>query len=124
MIDLDLIEKLNLLFDRAPFSITRMISTPMRNRQVGGSAHSWHLDLSCDPAYARPCGAADLVFDGAEEMHKAVPYAQALGFGGIEMDLTNNHLHLDVRPMDKKWWVVKTDQGESPLPPMTPTSQV
>ena len=116
MISTDLLDKLNILYDRVPYSITRVVSTYAHNKAVGGSDHSWHLDLSTDFKYARPCGAADLIFDSAELAQKAVRECQLIGFGGIEWDMTNSHLHVDVRPLTTKWWVMKTDVGEQPLP--------
>lgn len=115
MISLELITLLNTLYDRVPFSITRMISTPLRNHAVGGAKGSWHLDLSTDPNYARPCGAADLVFDTNKQLWQAAGEAQAIGFGGIELDETNLHLHVDIRPLSEKWWVVHTKEGNKPL---------
>jgi len=118
MIDLALIDKLNILYDRVPFSITRMLSTPAHNKAVGGKPHSWHVDLSADPGFARACGAADLIFDTPALAQRGVQEAQRLGFGGIEWDMTNNHLHLDMRPT--RWWVMHTEAGEQTLPMILP----
>lgn len=69
------------------------------NEEVGGAPHSLHR-LWC---------AVDLTFDG-NNLLDPTRKALDLGFGGIELDLTNFHLHLDNRTTI--WHVVKTVSGE------------
>lgn len=88
-ISLVLIDKLNQLLALYPASITRLCTTPYRNEAiVKGAQASKHLTGE----------AVDLVFDQASQLLHAAKYAQSLGFGGIELDYGNLHLHLDIRP--------------------------
>ena len=104
MIDLDFAAFVNQLLVDHPASVTRWCSTVARNKAVGGAPNSGHLSGK----------AVDLVFDSAAELRDAAKVAFALGFMGIEVDLTNNHLHLDALP--RIWRVVHRGKGvESPL---------
>lgn len=88
-ISLVLIDKLNQLLALYPASVTRLCTTPYRNEAiVKGAQASKHLTGE----------AVDLVFDQASQLLNAAKYAQSLGFGGIELDYNNLHLHLDIRP--------------------------
>ncbi len=102
MISLTLVPKLNQLYAQVPFSWERGISTPAHNAAEGGAKASYHLSLP-----DRPASAADLTFDSKDDLLKAVPLAQQL-FGGVELDLTNNHLHVDERTVP--WHVVRVDK--------------
>src|SRR5215831_17669186 len=103
-IDQALIDKLNQLLADHPASVTRLISTPDHNAQVGGAAGSAHVQGK----------AVDLVFDSYQELVTASAFALTLGFGGVELDLTNQHLHLDTMP--RVWQVVHHGPGqEGPL---------
>lgn len=87
-ISLVLIEKLNSLLALYPASVTRLCTTPYRNESiVKGAKSSKHLTGE----------AVDLVFDQTSTLLPAARYAVTLGFGGIEVDYSNNHLHLDIR---------------------------
>lgn len=55
--------------------------------------------------------AIDLTFDNPDDMPKAASDALAIGFSGIEADLSNGHLHLDNRT--GVWQVVKHADGSS-----------
>ncbi len=78
-----------------PCSLVGGFRTVPRNIQVGGASNSFHL-------YAM---AADLVFDTPRELHLGAEKAMEF-FGGVELDLKNNHLHVDGRPMVRPWHVV------------------
>lgn len=87
-ISLVLIEKLNSFLALYPASVTRLCTTPYRNEAiVKGAPSSKHLTGE----------AVDLVFDQTSTLLHAAQYAKQLGFGGIEVDYNNNHLHLDIR---------------------------
>lgn len=87
-ISLVLIDKLNQLLALYPASVTRLCTTPYRNEAiVKGAKSSKHLTGE----------AVDLVFDQTSTLLPAARYAVTLGFGGIEVDYSNNHLHLDIR---------------------------
>lgn len=87
-ISLVLIDKLNQLLALYPASVTRLCTTPQRNKTiVKGAQSSKHLTGE----------AVDLVFDQTASLLHAAIYAESIGFGGIEVDYNNNHLHLDVR---------------------------
>ncbi len=87
-ISLVLIEKLNSLLALYPASVTRLCTTPYRNEAiVKGAQSSKHLTGE----------AVDLIFDQTSTLLPAARYAVTLGFGGIEVDYSNNHLHLDIR---------------------------
>lgn len=93
----ELIDKLNALLALYPASVTRLCTTPYRNEAiVKGAKASKHLTGE----------AADLVFDQASTLLPAAKYAESLGFGGIEVDYTNNHLHVDIRNAPF-WHIVK-----------------
>lgn len=77
-----------------PCSLVGGFRTPLRNAQVRGAASSLHL-LAC---------AADLVFDSEGELFNGARTAQQM-FGGVELDLTNYHLHVDGRK--NKWQMVR-----------------
>lgn len=96
MIDQELICKLNLLKEQFPCSTKSLDRTPLHNASVGGAKQSWHLTGK----------AGDLIFDTPERLIPAAIYAKSLGFGGIEVNFRNNHLHLDLRPTI--WHVVCT----------------
>jgi Peptidase M15 len=107
MIDPILIEKLNQLKAVYPCSTLSLDRTPHRNASVGGAQASWHLTTT--PGGAK---AVDLVFDTQAELLPAAILARTLGFGGIELDYRNLHLHLDMRPTI--WHVVcSTDKTET-----------
>lgn len=103
MINLTLIAKLNLLLVRFPASIDSLVRTAAHNQAVGGAPNSAHVQGA----------AADLLFDDPSLLIPAGQFAITLGFNGVEVDLTNNHLHVDVMP--REWHVVKTWHAESPL---------
>lgn len=98
--------KLNHFLVDHPASDTRWFSTPARNQAIGGAPDSAHLLAHGN--------AVDLVFDSDLELMAGAAYAQTCGFSGIELDLTNKHLHLDTKP--RFWHVVHHGPGqESPL---------
>jgi uncharacterized protein YcbK (DUF882 family) len=87
-ISLVLIEKVNQVLALYPASVTRVCTTPYRNEAiVKGAPASKHLTGE----------AVDLVFDQSSTLLYAAKYARELGFGGIEVNYSNNHLHLDIR---------------------------
>lgn len=96
MIDLDFIAKLNRFLTEHPASVTRLVSTVKRNRDVGGGKDSGHLFKNGN--------AVDLIFDSDEELYNGAAHAKEYGFSGIELDVTNYHLHLDTKP--RVWMVV------------------
>lgn len=96
MIDLDFIARLNRFLVDHPASVIRLVTTETRNRVIGGAADSAHL--------LKNGNAVDLVFDNLEQLYAAATYAKNYGFSGIELDLTNYHLHLDTKP--RHWMVV------------------
>ncbi len=105
MISLELVDVLNMM--TTPCSIVSLTRTATRNATVGGSPGSAHLSGK----------AADLVYDTRAELIAGAREALAAGAPGIELDLSNLHLHVDVKP--RLWRVVTTDGGktESPLEP-------
>jgi len=118
MLDLDFIAKLDRFLVNHPASSTRWFSTEKRNKSVGGAPESAHL--------LKYNNAIDLVFDSDLELMDAAANAHHYGFTGIELDLSNHHLHLDTKP--RLWRVVRHSQGpDTPLedwikdtfPPMT-----
>lgn len=87
-ISLELIRMVNELLALYPASVTRLITTPYRNEAiVKGAQASKHLTGE----------AIDLVFDETAMLLPAAKKAKEIGFGGIEVDYGNNHLHLDIR---------------------------
>ena len=89
---------------RMPFSVQRWRSSPDHNKAVGGAPKSKHITGD----------AADLTFDTVADLEAATEQAIEMGFEGVEMDVTNNHLHIDVGP--RVWRVLKTSHGYSNLP--------
>lgn len=78
--------------------------TAAHNRSVGGAPNSAHVQGK----------AQDLIYDSADEFKRAAKEALSLGFMGIEVDVTNNHLHVDTMP--RIWRVVHHGPGqETPL---------
>ena len=65
------------------------------NTNVGGAADSAHV-------YGL---AIDLILDSAVSVETALFRAKQLGFSGIEWDVRNRHLHLDLHPSHRHWWV-------------------
>ena len=96
LINLAFCTKVNDLLSLCPGTVTSWVRTPRRNTIVGGAPNSWHLSGQ----------AVDLIFDSVADLFKAAHKAVELGFGGVEVDLINNHLHLDAR--GKPWHVVCT----------------
>lgn len=106
MIDLDFIAKLNRFLTDHPASITRMVTTDQRNHNLGGAKDSAHL--------FKHGNAVDLIFDSDELLYLGAAAAKNYGFSGIELDLTNYHLHLDTKP--RQWMVVHyAKNDERPL---------
>ena len=106
MIDLDFINKLNKFFVDHPASVTSFTRTETRNKAKGGAKDSSHL--------LKHGNAIDLVFDTDLELMSAAANAQHFGFTGIELDLSNKHLHLDTKP--RLWRVVHhSKDNEEPL---------
>lgn len=90
------------------FSMTRWRTTALRNKSkaVGGAPKSKHLTGN----------AVDLTTDTIEDMRTIASLALTEGIEGIEIDLSNNHLHLDNGP--RIWRVIKKADGtEEPLEP-------
>lgn len=118
LINQELVDKANELKQRYPCSTTRIDSTPEHNKNVGGAKNSWHIDTEDHKACA-----IDLAFDSEDVMYQATQYAYTQGWTGIEVDLTNNHLHLDLRTTPT-WHVIKTKEKKYlPLTfPLTPES--
>jgi hypothetical protein len=108
MIDQELVCKVNLLKEKYPCSTERIDSTPLHNKNVGGKENSYHVKTLTHNACA-----IDLSFDNVEDLVPAAIYAKDLGFNGIEVDLRNYHLHLDLREIP--WQVVVTKQSTIPL---------
>lgn len=106
MMDPDFFAKLNRFLADHPASDTRWFSTTARNAAVGGAKNSAHL--------LENGNAIDLVFDSDLELMSGAANAHTYGFTGIELDLTNKHLHLDTKP--RLWRVVHHSKGvETPL---------
>lgn len=106
--------RLNSILCRVPLSITRWLSTPAHNQAVGGAPESAHLRGL----------AVDLVADSNDNLLLAARAARDAGFKGIEVDLRNNHLHVDLQDRPAPWQVViHADGHEAPLvtllPPVT-----
>ena len=118
LINQELVDKANELKQRYPCSTTRIDSTHQHNANIGGAKNSWHIDTEDHKACA-----IDLAFDTVELMQQAALFAVSQGWTGIELDLTNNHLHLDLRTTPQ-WHVIKT-KNKKYLPltfPLTPES--
>jgi hypothetical protein len=108
-IDVTFFAKLVTFSQEYPNSLTRLWTTPARNKLVGGAPSSGHL---ADETHT--CHAADLVFDTPAQLKAGARGAIEAGFQGIEVDLTNNHLHLDDKP--RIWRVVhRGPKQETPL---------
>ena len=106
MIDLDFIAKLNRFLTDHPGSITSLTRTDFRNSQIGGAPESAHR--------FKYGNAVDLVFDSVSDLYHAAAASKSFGFTGIELDLTNFHLHLDTKP--RVWMVVhRGPHQEEPL---------
>lgn len=106
--NLDFVKKVNDFIYIYPASWESGDRTISRNEKIGGAKGSYHLKGL----------AIDLVYDSLQELWLAAQAASSdtWGFGGVEVDLTNLHLHLDLRPLEKKWHVVKgLDKQYSPL---------
>lgn len=86
-----------------PFNVERWRSTSAHNRVIGGAPNSKHLTGD----------AIDLSFDSKDDLLSSALLACMLKFEGIELDLTNNHLHVDCGP--RLWHVTKTYAGYVPL---------
>ena len=103
------------LLSTNPGSCDRMQSTILHNKAVGGAPASGHL---LDLSNGVKCCAADLQFDSIEDLKEAAKEALVLGFDGVELDLTNNHLHVDTKSRPHPWQVVHLGAGkELPLFP-------
>jgi len=102
MIDLAFVSMLNELLEQCPGSIDCLARTEAHNHAVGGAPHSGHV--------VEPCVAADLVFDSPAALIAAARCALALGFMGVELDLSNHHLHVDELP--RTWRVVHWGHGQ------------
>jgi uncharacterized protein YcbK (DUF882 family) len=89
---IDMVNTLKAKYDCSTESLDR---TPAHNHDVGGAPHSQHVTGE----------AIDLTFDDETMLLPAARYALELGFGVIELDYTNLHLHLDIRQVP--WHVVK-----------------
>ena len=97
--DLYFVEQINALCSICPASWESGDRTPRHNQSVGGAPSSWHVKGL----------AIDLIYDSQDELLTATRLAIERGFLGIEMDITNCHLHLDGRKI--QWWVVKDSVG-------------
>lgn len=106
MMDPDFFAKLNRFLANHPASDTRWFSTPARNALVGGAKNSAHLLDNGN--------AIDLVFDSDLELMAGAANAHTYGFTGIELDLSNKHLHLDTKP--RLWRVVRHGKGQPDEP--------
>ena len=102
MIDLDFIAKLNRFLTDHPASVTRLVTTVQSNKNLGGAKDSAHLFKNGN--------AVDLTFDSDTELYDGAAHAKEYGFSGIELDLTNYHLHLDTKP--RQWMVVHYAKGD------------
>lgn len=87
----------------ADFSVTRWRSTSLRNAAVGGAPGSKHLSGD----------AVDLVCDSDEALLICARFAFQKNVPGIELDMTNKHLHLDMGP--RLWRTIRTASGDHPL---------
>jgi hypothetical protein len=96
MLDQDFFDRLNKFLVDHPASDTRWFTTERRNKAIGGAKDSAHL--------FKYGNGIDLVFDSDEELYTAAANAHRYGFQGIELDMTNKHLHLDTKP--RVWRVV------------------
>ena len=109
VIDIAFFSQVLVFTEKHPNSLTRLWSTPTRNRLVGGAKESGHVQ---DDTHV--CHAVDLVFDTAADLRDAAQTAVSMGFQGVEVDLTNMHLHLDAKP--RLWQVVHHGPNqETPL---------
>ncbi len=109
MVDLPFFSKLLAFSEAYPNSLTRLWTTPFHNKQIGGAPNSGHLMDS-----THICHAADMTFDTDAELKAGAQGALDHGFQGVEVDLTNKHLHLDDKP--RRWHVVhRGPKQETPL---------
>lgn len=117
MIDPEFLLKLNRLNQRVPGSVSSLARTATHNAAVGGATKSGHVYGT----EARPwCVAADLIYDHPDDLPRAAQAAIDLGFTGVELDLTNTHLHVDCLP--RLWHVVYhgTTAGQRDERPLVP----
>jgi len=91
-IDMRLVRELQKLRDfiGKPINITSGYRTPERNKRIGGSSKSKHMEGI----------AADIYVDGmsVEELYYIVKHFQFNGIG-----IYNYHVHVDVRPVMAFW---------------------
>lgn len=115
MIDLAFISKLNnFLLDHPTGSVTRLVTSVTHNKMIGGAQNSAHLFKNGN--------AVDLIFDTDDDLYDAAIAAKHYGFSGIELDVTNKHLHLDTKP--RQWMVVHEKEHETPLEDWIKTREV
>ena len=115
MIDPQFEDMLNRFLDVIPGSIDSLCRTPYHNQKEGGAPGSGHV-------YGTPerplCCAADIIYDSIDILYKAAALADTYGFTGVELDLSNNHLHVDTLVRDVEWKVVHHGpKNEEPLKP-------
>lgn len=105
VLNLDFLTALDQLLGSSPYvSCISWGRSIQHNEDCGGAPGSHH----------RYWDAVDMICDQSSQLIPLSAKALALGFPGIELDLTNQHLHLDWRT-DKIWHVVKQHTGDSPL---------
>ena len=98
-------DKVNTLCAACPASWESGDRTPQHNASVGGAPESYHTKGL----------ALDLIYDSFNELLSAAYMAITLKFWGIEVDLTNNHLHVDGRPESEQWRVVHFLNGKTAI---------
>ncbi len=103
MIDMVFMQKVMNFCQLYPCSLVSGWRTTQRNKLKGGAKASKHLTGE----------AVDLVYDTVAELHQAAQAALQMQFDGVELDLDNNHLHLDQR--DVSWHVVCKHKKTSDL---------
>ena len=85
--DIEFCQRINTLCQSCPGSWESADRTSLHNTSLGGAKKSLHLQGK----------AIDLIYDSFTLLVAAAKVAKSQGFMGIELDMTNLHLHLDDR---------------------------
>ena len=102
---LDWVEQIHMLYEIRNFE--SVYRSPSYNASVGGAKMSRHCEGK----------AIDISLVDSGKLLLAAKYAVSLGVPGVELDLSNKHLHLDMGP--RIWHVMCNGKGskrkETPL---------
>lgn len=100
---LDTLQAILAAFDSA--SLTSGPRSIRHNQAIGGAKLSPHIEGK----------AADLIFDSMQDLRNAAKVAIGLQCTGVEVDLVNLHLHLDMKERKRPWHIVTYQDGSEHL---------